>query len=348
MNSKYWFTNRQEAKMNNKGKHYSNGNQKSQKRHHDIEMEEDKGVKKFRHNGEGGEGVKNAKGKQQSNATSLKNSKIPKLKKSAHQNNTHNNKNYNNNGREKSSSSKTAIVEEAPEKTDNNNTKESIKDQRKRLPIAHCKQQILDALQAEQTLVLMGETGCGKTTQIPQYLLAAGYCKDDKMIAITQPRRVAAITVAKRVAVEQNCNVGDLVGYTVRFEDCTTNATRIRFMTDGYLLREAIRDPLLKRYSVIMLDEAHERTVSTDVLIGLLKKAQKQRNKLNSLQPLKLIIASASMNIDQFSKYFGVKGVYVMGRTYMVRTMHITKPIDDYQHAALVTFFEIHRNQPIK
>lgn len=136
------------------------------------------------------------------------------------------------------------------------------------------------------TVIVIGETGSGKTTQIPQFLHQAGL-SDRGVIAITQPRRVAAITISSRVAKEMNCQLGALVGYTVRFEDHTSKNTKIKFVTDGSLLREALSDRLLKQYSVIILDEAHERTINTDVLFGIVKEAQKTR-KFCNMTPLKV------------------------------------------------------------
>lgn len=145
---------------------------------------------------------------------------------------------------------------------------------------------LIKHLQKHLTLIIIGETGSGKTTQIPQFLYKMGY-GDKGMIAVTQPRRVAAITISKRVSQEMKCILGDEVGYTVRFEDTTTKRTKIRFMTDGSLLREALSDKLLLKYSVILLDEAHERTINTDVLFGIIKEAQKTR-KLQNMEPLKV------------------------------------------------------------
>lgn len=121
-----------------------------------------------------------------------------------------------------------------------------------------------------QVLIVVGDTGSGKTTQMVQYMAEAGYA-DKGRIGCTQPRRVAAMSVAKRVAEEVGCRLGQEVGYTIRFEDCTSPETRIKYMTDGMLQRECLIDPLCSAYSVIMLDEAHERTIATDVLFGLLK-----------------------------------------------------------------------------
>jgi len=123
-----------------------------------------------------------------------------------------------------------------------------------------------------QVLVVVGDTGSGKTTQMTQYLAEAGYA-DRLKIGCTQPRRVAAMSVAKRVAEEVGCRLGQEVGYTIRFEDCTSPETKIKYMTDGMLQRECLVDPDMSQYSVLMLDEAHERTIATDVLFGLLKSA---------------------------------------------------------------------------
>ncbi|XP_064022478.1 ATP-dependent RNA helicase DHX33 isoform X4 [Pogoniulus pusillus] len=130
-----------------------------------------------------------------------------------------------------------------------------------------------------------GETGSGKTTQVPQYLYEAGIGRQG-IIAVTQPRRVAAIALATRVSSERTTELGRLVGYTVRFEDLSCQETRIKFLTDGMLLREAIGDPTLRSYSVVILDEAHERTIHTDVLFGVVKAAQKRRKELGKV-PLK-------------------------------------------------------------
>ncbi|RAL61032.1 hypothetical protein DID88_010128 [Monilinia fructigena] len=126
------------------------------------------------------------------------------------------------------------------------------------LPIAQHRESLLYLIETYPVTIVIGHTGSGKTTQIPQYLEQAGWCADGKQIAVTQPRRVAATTVAIRVAEEVGCEVGKEVGYSIRFEDVTSAATKIKFLTDGLLLREALVDPLLSRYSVIMVDEAHE------------------------------------------------------------------------------------------
>jgi pre-mRNA-splicing factor ATP-dependent RNA helicase DHX15/PRP43 len=132
-----------------------------------------------------------------------------------------------------------------------------------------------------QVVVVEGETGSGKTTQIPQFLVEAGYGKIGQYsVACTQPRRVAAMSIAARVADEMDVTLGDVVGYSIRFEICTGPRTVLNFMTDGMLLREAMKDPLLAKYKCIVLDEAHERTLATDVLMGLLKEVLKRRPDL--------------------------------------------------------------------
>ena len=119
-------------------------------------------------------------------------------------------------------------------------------------------------------MVLQGDTGSGKTTQVPQFLLESGIA-GDLAIACTQPRRVAAMSVADRVAKEMDVRLGDEVGYTIRFEDKSSQMTQLKYLTDGMLLRESMIDPMLSKYQIIILDEAHERTLATDVLFGLLK-----------------------------------------------------------------------------
>jgi len=160
------------------------------------------------------------------------------------------------------------------------------------LPIRNAREEILQQFKKHHTLVLTGDTGSGKTTQIPQYLHEAGYSRHG-MIAITQPRRVAATTVAARVALEMSCSLGALVGYSVRFDDTTSEQTAIKFMTDGMLIREIMLDPSLQRYSVVVLDEAHERTLNTDMLLALVKRLQAARAKGN--RPLKVLEKLATL-----------------------------------------------------
>ncbi|XP_058482494.1 ATP-dependent RNA helicase DHX33 [Solea solea] len=220
-----------------------------------------------------------------------------------------------------------------------------IEVQRKQLPIYQAKPQLLNQLRQLHNAVLIGETGSGKTTQIPQYLYEAGIGRQG-IIAITQPRRVAAISLAGRVAEEKRTQLGKLVGYTVRFEDVTSSETKLKFMTDGMLLREAIGDPLLLRYTVVVLDEAHERTVHTDVLFGVVKAAQRRRKELNKI-PLKVIVMSATMDVDLFSEYFNKSPVlYLEGRQHPIQIYYTKQSQSDYLQAALVSIFQIHQEAP--
>lgn len=153
-------------------------------------------------------------------------------------------------------------------------TQKSLKDTRKSLPIFAYRESLLKAIKDHQVIIIEGETGSGKTTQIPQYLFEDGYTNingEKKKVGCTQPRRVAAMSVAARVAQEMGVKLGTEVGYSIRFEDCTTERTVVKYMTDGMLLREFLNEPDLESYSVLIIDEAHERTLHTDILFGLVK-----------------------------------------------------------------------------
>ncbi|KAL4253595.1 RNA helicase [Abortiporus biennis] len=216
----------------------------------------------------------------------------------------------------------------------------SIQEQRKNLPIYKLRDQLLEAIREHQILIVVGDTGSGKTTQMVQYLAEDGYA-DRGRIGCTQPRRVAAMSVAKRVSEEVGCRLGQEVGYTIRFEDCTSPETRIKYMTDGMLQRECLIDPDVSQYSVVMLDEAHERTIATDVLFGLLKKAIKRR------PDLKLIVTSATLDAEKFSKYFyGCPIFTIPGRTYPVEILYTKEPETDYLDASLITVMQIHLSEP--
>lgn len=217
--------------------------------------------------------------------------------------------------------------------------------QRFNLPIFTGRNAIIAEVRRKENVVIVGETGSGKTTQIPQYLHEARLTKLGA-IACTQPRRVAAISIAQRVAKEMSVQLGEEVGYTVRFEDVTSAKTRVKYMTDGMLLREAIGDPLLHRYSVVILDEAHERTVHTDVLFGVVKSAQKMRKEKNQ-KPLKIVVMSATLEAEHFSHYFNSAQVlYIEGRQHPVQVMYAAEQQKDYVHAALVTVMQLHQEMP--
>lgn len=216
----------------------------------------------------------------------------------------------------------------------------SLVEQRQSLPIYKLRDDLIKAVTDNQILIVIGETGSGKTTQITQYLAECGFTARGK-IGCTQPRRVAAMSVAKRVAEEFGCRLGQEVGYTIRFEDCTSPETAIKYMTDGMLLRECLIEADLKGYSVIMLDEAHERTIHTDVLFGLLKTAVQKRPEL------KLIVTSATLDAVKFSQYFFEAPIFTIpGRTFPVEVLYTKEPETDYLDASLITVMQIHLREP--
>ncbi|GLI64295.1 hypothetical protein VaNZ11_007516 [Volvox africanus] len=304
--------------------------------------------------------------------------------------------------------------------------RKQIDAERRQLPAWAARDKLLQLLQEHRTLVLVGETGSGKTTQIPQLLLSARFgsiAASDKFIsqnagevgpsddvkspyegagvvdrdgvfrsavnhegrtqfnhhtstgsdvngvsdhggpeqqtgirsvggsggsrvyggaiAVTQPRRVAAMTVARRVAEEMGTKLGDKVGYAIRFEDVTSSSTRIKYMTDGLLLREALVDPMLSRYRVVIIDEAHERTVHTDVLFGLLKGVQVRRG-----DDFRLIVMSATLDTARFVDYFpGAVAALIRGRQFPVRVMYTAKPEDNYLDAAINATLQVHSDE---
>ncbi|XP_043260879.1 probable ATP-dependent RNA helicase DHX35 isoform X1 [Colletes gigas] len=218
--------------------------------------------------------------------------------------------------------------------------------QRQRLPTFKYKSHIIYLLEKYQTLVLIGETGCGKSTQLPQYLLEAGWCTDGKIIGITEPRRVAATSLANRVADERNCILGTEVGYSIRFDNCTDETTRIKYMTEGILLRELMGDPLLTSYSVIVIDEVHERTLLTDIIMGLLKKIMRKRKSL------KIVVCSATVDAEQLRDFFNtgtVKDTAVImnveGRLYPVDIYFVKEPVANYVTSVVDTVLKIHEHE---
>jgi len=277
-----------------------------------------------------------------------------------------------------------------------------IQKQRKDLPISTgrfsnfkcCRLFILDPgretlveeIRKNDVTILLGETGSGKTTrksihksiflallsltEVPQYILESGLARNG-IIAVTQPRRVAATSLALRVAAEQSTSVGKLVGYAVRFDEKHSPNTRIKYLTDGMIVRELMSDPTLSKYSVIIVDEAHERTMRTDLLIANLKSIQKDRNPLpdskgkqraDGSNPLKIVIMSATLDAEKFSRFFkeyvsisfspqyltilSAKILYIKGRQHPVKIYHSAESQLDYTDAAMRTFFQIHIDQP--
>ena len=223
----------------------------------------------------------------------------------------------------------------------------AIDQQRRKLPAWDARAALISAVADAETLILTGETGCGKTTQIPQFLLAAGYGKKG-VIGVTQPRRVAAISVAQRVAEEMGEDIGAQVGYRVRFEESTSEETRICYLTDGMLLREAVADPALRRYSVVVVDEAHERSLQTDMMLALLRRAQSDRRQSKKLRPLKLLVMSATLDTGVFCEFFGgAPAVAISGRQFPVSVFYAPSPQADYLEAAATSVLQIHTEEPV-
>lgn len=219
---------------------------------------------------------------------------------------------------------------------------EELKRTREQLPVYTFKDTIMSNVLNNQWMVLVGETGSGKTTQVPQFLceLLKPH-QNGKLVGCTQPRRVAAMSVSKRVAEEMDVQYGAGVGYTIRFEDNTTSSTFCKYLTDGMLLREAINDRLLSRYSAIILDEAHERTLASDILFGLLKTITEKRSDL------KVIVMSATLDAAKFTEYFqGAPLIQVPGRTFPVDIYYTPQPEKDYFEASIRTAMQIHCSEP--
>ena len=242
---------------------------------------------------------------------------------------------------------------EGPSYIFNPNKKLSLYQQRTRLPISKYRDDILYLLEQYQTLVIHGETGSGKSTQIPQFFMETGWTDTNKMMAVTQPRKVAVISLASRVAEEVGCQVGDKIGFTVRFQDESTEKTHIKYMTEGILVKEMMSDPLLERYSVVMVDEVHERTVNTDILLGLLKRILLKR------PDLKLIVASATIDAELFLKFFDLKYdktdkerprhtsaiLSVEGSCHPIDVHYIREPVANYVKASVNAVIALHETE---
>ncbi|KGQ01231.1 hypothetical protein PAAG_12089 [Paracoccidioides lutzii Pb01] len=215
----------------------------------------------------------------------------------------------------------------------------TLKEQREFLPAFAVREELLRVIRDNQVVIVVGQTGSGKTTQLTQFLYEDGYAKIG-LIGCTQPRRVAAMSVAKRVSEEMDVRLGGLVGYAIRFEDCTSEETVIKYMTDGVLLRESLVQPDLDKYSCIIMDEAHERALNTDVLMGLIKKVLARR------RDLKLIVTSATMNAERFSKFYGgAPEFFISGRTFPVDIQYSRSPCEDYVDSAVKQVLAIHVSQ---
>lgn len=240
---------------------------------------------------------------------------------------------------------------------------------RKALPIWSKVETIKAALKKNNVLVLTGETGSGKSTQVPQFLATEPWCT--KCIAITQPRRVAAISLARRVAEEMGTFMGSQspaakVGYSVRFDNATGPGTKIKFLTEGMLLQEMLRDPAMSQYSAIVVDEVHERSVNVDLILGFLKNLVDDMESGGSKrkEPLKIVIMSATAHVESLVEFFGsnqtpaspvantqterqISTCFVEGRQYPVKTSYLPEPTQDWVEAALKIIFQIHYKEPL-
>ncbi|RXG72925.1 putative ATP-dependent RNA helicase DHX35 [Armadillidium vulgare] len=222
---------------------------------------------------------------------------------------------------------------------------QSLERQRRKLPTFNVRNHFLYLVEQFQTVLVTGETGSGKSTQLPQYLLESNWGADG-IIGISQPRRVACTNLSARVAEEKDCILGELVGYCIRFDDCTTEGvTKIKYMTEGLLVREMMADPLLRMYSVIILDEVHERTLYTDIVLGLLKKILKRRKRL------RLVVCSATYDANKFYNFFNfnktddknndtVALLSVEGRNFPILCQTTSK-------AAFETAVKLHKKEPL-
>ncbi|CAH9125888.1 unnamed protein product [Cuscuta epithymum] len=247
-----------------------------------------------------------------------------------------------------------------------------VEDKRKNLPIVMMEQEIMEAINDNTCVIICGETGCGKTTQVPQFLYEAGFGLHSRrggIIGVTQPRRVAVLATAKRVAFELGFHLGKEVGFQVRHDRKVGNNCSIKFMTDGILLREVQNDFLLRRYSVIILDEAHERSLNTDILVGMLSRVIRERQREfleqqkkilsgntisdeEKIYPLKLVLMSATLRVEDFvagGRVFPDPPpiIEVPTRQYPVTT-HFSKrtEIVDYVGQAYKKVLSIHKRLP--
>ena len=188
------------------------------------------------------------------------------------------------------------------------------------LPICEYRERILAAMKRNQVVIVCGDTGSGKTTQLPKMAMELGRGADGRRIACTQPRRIAAVTVAERVAAELKTQVGGTIGYQHRFACRVSDSTRVKFMTDGVLLAETRRDPLLRAYDTIIVDEAHERSLNVDFLLGILKRILPRR------RDLKVVVSSATLDTGRFSEYFNAPAVIVPGRLFPIEVRYMEPP----------------------
>ncbi|XP_038988464.1 probable pre-mRNA-splicing factor ATP-dependent RNA helicase DEAH2 isoform X2 [Phoenix dactylifera] len=236
---------------------------------------------------------------------------------------------------------------EAPAEVDGSSLSRRCKkmlERRRKLPVWAQREKFLDTLAKHQIVVVAAPPGSGKSTQIPQFVVEAGYVSNGKQIACTQPRRLVAMALSRRVAQEMNANLGDKVGYSVQFEDFCSPKTVLRYLTDGVLLRQALSDRFLEMYGVIILDEAHLRTLATDILLAYLKKLL----AINARPDLKLVIMSTQFEAKKFRDYF--KGARIVQPCPSLNPVEINYTKDivrDYVEAATDRVVEILASEPV-
>ncbi|GJC92294.1 helicase associated domain-containing protein [Colletotrichum higginsianum] len=251
---------------------------------------------------------------------------------------------------------------------------------RQKLPIWAHREDIRTRMAEKDVLLLVGETGSGKSTQVPQFLVREPWCRrqvvniDGReasvggMIAVTQPRRVAATTLAHRVSREAGTPLGEshegMVGYSVRFDHQVPKGTKIKFLTEGMLLQELLRDPSLRQYSAVVVDEIHERSVDVDLVSGFLKQILLSDRKGRGGIPLKVVVMSATADVERIQGFFNitdgsqteevegdkpssVEVLKIQGRQFPVKTIHTPKPVPDIQESLLQTIFKIHTEEPL-
>ncbi|MBW0501432.1 hypothetical protein O181_041147 [Austropuccinia psidii MF-1] len=221
-----------------------------------------------------------------------------------------------------------------------------------KLPILAHRDSLLYAIEKFPFTILVGPTGSGKSTQLPQYLKQAGWTLEGRQVAICEPRRVAATSLASRVASEAGWVLGEEVGYAIRFEELTSTQTRIKYLTDGMLFRELLLDPILSRYSVVIVDEAHERSCYTDLLLGVLKKIHAVR------KDLRVVVCSATLDAEKLRDYYNYQPpnaddgqvratiISIEGRMYPVEIAYLDQPTENYISASVNTVMNLHLSQP--
>jgi len=217
---------------------------------------------------------------------------------------------------------------------------------RKRLPVYKKKDEIISVIRDNPIVIIEGHTGSGKTTQIPQFILESGIVSPDKQIVCTQPRRISAITVAKRVSEEMDVGIGNVVGYAVRFDSKSSDDSRLIYMTDGLLMREFIMDPLIKKFGIVIIDEAHERTTNSDIIMGLLSKILYHR-----IDDLKIVIMSATLDAEKFVKFFSRGDIIpphliVQGSLFNVTVSYEESTVVNEIDQAIRKTMDIHLNKP--